>query len=259
MRSTVRGIHHTHSTFTFSHAHVHCLLFFFPSPLSVRPLSVLCPSPQIVNKTPFPIKVRTMIPCNRTNLGTAAVVAPGESYTATDDFEVLGTMKPPSHPKGILAIGDPFDVWIGDSTWMDITSEFHVSYDAVNAPSYLAYEQIGSSAAPTDGMHVSIRSEVPAGTRVYIKEAKAAGDEATGAGGVASGVATLCQLHTYNSSCLVRSNFVAEIFDASGGKVVASSDTFSAWWGGGSYATANVTLVVKHDPKAAAYLDMVKV
>jgi hexosaminidase len=207
---------------------------------------------KLVNKTPFPVKVRSIKPCNRTSFGNLAVLQPGQSYVATGDFETEATAK--GNDPEILT-GDPFDLWVGDSTWMDIQAEFHITYDASKYGSgYMAYTQIGSSAAPTEGMHVGIESALERGTALYVKK------YSKGVSSSSSSLAlsqTLCHLKVNHASCLVRGtgDWIAETINMKTGMVVAQSDPFSAWYGGG-YASANVTLVVTQDAKNSGYLDI---
>ena len=201
---------------------------------------------KIVNNCSFPLKVRAHIPCNHTNpTSDLAVIPPGGSHVVTDDFEVLGTVhQGHSHT---LALGDPFNLWVGDSTWMDIVSEFHVTWSA-STPTYLNYVQVGSSEDTSHpGMHVAVVNNIQGHKIVYIK---AASDESgrlsengyqrqqqqqrsgsvygsvfpewfsstSRRGRVESNGATLCTLRVFNSSCLVRGNFIAEILDPATGK-----------------------------------------
>jgi len=195
----------------------------------------------IVNKTPFNVKVRAVLPCNKTNQGDQAVVPPGGNFTAKNDFMVLASVK--GHSPQVL-VGDPFDLWVGDSTWMDIQSEFHVTYDdSIPGNDYLTYTQIGISAAPEKAMHVSLQSLLPEGNKLYVKTRK-------------KPVRTVCCLSVPNASCLLRlsEDWIAETRDAQG-HALAQSDPFSLWWGDMSYLVANATLVVKQD-KVPTYLDM---
>jgi|TARA_B110000208_G_C11630082_1_gene380499 hypothetical protein len=197
----------------------------------------------LINKTPFELKVKKKIPCNRTTGEQLAIIEKGGSYVVTDDFLVE------SSAMGIksILIGDPFDLWVGDSTWMDITATFHVTYDeSIPHNAYLAYEQIGSSAATEKGMYVILKNEIE-NAKVYIKSEEAKSE--------VGGRPTLCQLKKINSTCLVRTDFLAEILDGNG-KVVATSDQFSAWWGDGSYVTANTTMVLTRKNGQGDYLTM---
>ena len=197
----------------------------------------------LVNKTPFPVKVRRIEPCNRTNFGDIAVLQPGANVTVTDDFLTEASVKGNDPP---ILTGDPFDMWVGDSTWMDIQSTFHITYDeSKRGNDYMAYTQMGSSAAPTVGMHVGIESNLPAGAPdLYVVQQ--------------NGGKHLCHLQVPQASCLVRGqdDWVARTVDAQTGRVLSESDPFSAWWGGASFATANTTLVVTQSPKAPSYLSM---
>jgi len=46
------------------------------------------------------------------------LIEKGGNFTVTDDFLVESSAM---GVKSVL-VGDPFDLWVGDSTWMDITS-----------------------------------------------------------------------------------------------------------------------------------------
>ena len=72
----------------------------------------------LVNKTPFELKVKRKAPCNRTTGELLALIEKGGNFTVTDDFLVESSAM---GVKSVL-VGDPFDLWVGDSTWMDITS-----------------------------------------------------------------------------------------------------------------------------------------
>jgi hypothetical protein len=88
-------------------------------------------------------------------------------------------------------------------------------------------------------MHVIIKSSIE-NADVYIKGVDRS---------------SLCQLKMFNSTCLVRGDFIAEVLDSKGA-VKASSDKFSAWWGDDSYNTANTTMVLTWKGDAGSYLNM---
>jgi hypothetical protein len=201
----------------------------------------------LVNKTPFELKVKLKKPCNKTTGKQIALIEKGGNITVTDDFIVE------SSAAGIqsVLVGDPFDLWVGDSTWMDITSTFHVTYDeSIPHNSYLAYTQIGSSAAKNLGMYVIIKNQLN-NADVYIKS-----QPPTDRNGW-KGTKTLCQLKVFNSTCLVRNNFIGEIII--NGKVDASTDIFSTWWGDSSYNSANTTMVLTRKGNTGSYITMTNV
>lgn len=201
----------------------------------------------MVNKTPFELKVKLKKPCNKTTGKQIALIEKGGNITVTDDFIVE------SSAAGIqsVLVGDPFDLWVGDSTWMDITSTFHVTYDeSIPHNSYLAYTQIGSSAAKNLGMYVIIKNQLN-NADVYIKS-----QPPTDRNGW-KGTKTLCQLKVFNSTCLVRNNFIGEIII--NGKVDASTDIFSTWWGDSSYNSANTTMVLTRKGNTGSYITMTNV
>ena len=72
----------------------------------------------LINKTPFAVKIKKKIPCNKTTGEQLAVIEKGGNYTVTDDFLVESSALGVKH----ILVGDPFDLWVGDSTWMDITA-----------------------------------------------------------------------------------------------------------------------------------------
>ena len=141
--------------------------------------------------------------------------------------------------------------------WTNVSQQtFNVVYDgSIPHNSYLGYEQVGSSAAKTKDMYVILKNQI-LNTEVHVYSATA--NKATRArdGKSTATHTNLCQLKMYNSTCLVRRNFIAEIISANGDKIIARSDVFSAWWGDSSYNTANTTMVITQKNKVSSYLTM---
>lgn len=102
-------------------------------------------------------------------------------------------------------------------------------------------------------MYVILKNQI-LNTEVHIYSATA--NKATRDEEITATHTNLCQLKMYNSTCLVRRNFIAEIISAKGDKVIASSDVFSVWWGDSSYNTANTTMVITQKNKVGSYLTM---
>lgn len=202
----------------------------------------------LVNKTPFDVKVKRKSPCNRTTGEQIALIAKGENFTVTDDFIVEAIQK---WSKPTVLVGDPFDLWVGDSTWMDIEATFHITYDeSIPYNNYLDYEQVDSSAAKEKTMYVILKSEIM-NEEIYIKEKHSNSNSIDGSS------LTLCHLKMFGSTCLVRKNFVGEIINS--GSVIASSDTFSTWWGDNSYNQANTTMVLTRKGDKGSYITMTNV
>ena len=97
-------------------------------------------------------------------------------------------------------------------------------------------------------MYVILKSEIM-NEEIYIKEKHS--------NSIDGSSLTLCHLKMFGSTCLVRKNFVGEIINS--GSVIASSDTFSTWWGDNSYNQANTTMVLTRKGGQGSYITMTNV
>ena len=90
----------------------------------------------LTNNCGFTVKVNKRFPCDRAN-GEALMqhLEDGASYeVVASDFIVVAS-------KPTAAAGDPFSLWVGDATWLDLVYELKLTVDSSDL-SYIVYTEV---------------------------------------------------------------------------------------------------------------------